>query len=81
MWNNGQSKNGLRENDNEINTKHELNCLLLPSGLENSKNLSSSAPGAISNQECKKMLSNMNLEEPNDIADIEVEYLATVTLF
>ncbi|KAJ6638088.1 Transmembrane protein [Pseudolycoriella hygida] len=37
--------------ENEINAESELNRLLPPSGLESTKNLSSSAPGAISNQD------------------------------
>ncbi|KAG4070537.1 hypothetical protein HA402_001203 [Bradysia odoriphaga] len=37
--------------ESELNAESELNRLLPPSGLESSKNLSSSAPGAISNQD------------------------------
>lgn len=60
---------------NEIATKCELNRLLPPSGLESSKNLSSSAPCAISNnQDNNLMMPNVcgDSDDLNSGAEIEV---------
>lgn len=61
------------ENEKDVGD-YELNRLLPPIGLESSKNLSSSAPGAISDQNCSLIqLNNAMLDESNDSNfDVEV---------
>lgn len=57
------------ENDTDVGD-FELNRLLPPGGLESSKNLSSSAPGAISDQ---IQLNNTLLDDSNESnCDVEV---------
>lgn len=51
----------------------ELNRLLPSSGLESSKNLSSSAPCAISNQDNSFLLPNPNSSSFNSIESIEMQ--------
>ncbi|CAD7091091.1 unnamed protein product [Hermetia illucens] len=58
--------------DNAIDS--EMNCLLPSTGLESSKTLSSSAPGAISNQDCNMLsVTTENSLERNDSTNFQNE--------
>lgn len=56
-------------NDSDNDDDLELNRLLPPTGLESTKTLSSSAPGAISNQETTNMLNPLNNTSKNNSID------------